>query len=135
MKQRKLQGHTTAVTAVDWQMMSSGMNLLATCADDRTVRLYDGHGFSLVSVLDSKDIHGWHTLTYLCLNPDTGQCLCSTQNGHLVLWNVPSGERVACWKVHCGSIEGLVWKRDLICTVSSDCIVNMFRVKNHSCSP
>jgi len=29
------------------------------------VRLYDGDSYVLLDVVDTKDIYGWHTLTYL----------------------------------------------------------------------
>ena len=115
--------------------MVSGQLLLATCADDRTVHIRDGVTFTMKYVLDTKDIHGWYTLTYLCLNPVKNWCLCSTQNGRLVLWDCLSGERLGCRKMHAGSIEGLAWNKDytLCATVSSDCVVNMFRVNEVHC--
>lgn len=130
-----LTGHTTAVTSIDWKEMVNGQLLLATCADDRTVHIRDGVTFKMKYLLDTKDIHGWYTLTYLSLNPVKNWCLCSTQNGRLVLWDCLSGERLGCRKMHAGSIEGLVWNKDytLCATVSSDCVVNMFRVNEVHC--
>ena len=130
-----LTGHTTAVTSVDWKEMSNGQLILATCADDRTVHVRDGTTFQMKHVLDTQDIHGWYTLTYLSLNPVRQWCLCSTQNGRLVLWDCMSGERLGCRKMHAGSIEGLVWNKDytLCATVSSDCVVNMFSVNEILC--
>ena len=31
----------------------------------QTVRLYDGESYALLDIVNSKDIYGWHTLTYL----------------------------------------------------------------------
>ena len=130
VKIKTLTGHTTAVTSIDWKEMANGQLLLATCADDRTVHLRDGVNFEMKHVFGTKDIPGWYTLTYLSLNPTKHWCLCSTQNGRLVLWDCLSGERLACRKMHAGSIEGLVWNNDysLCATVSSDCVVNTFSV-------
>jgi WD40 repeat protein len=111
--------------------MDNKKNLLATCADDRTARLIDGISFETIHVLKLQDLVGWFTLTYLSLNPHDQQCLCSTQNGHLALWDCSTGELLTCRKMHCGSIEGLAWSQDYseFGTVSSDCVVNIFQVK------
>ena len=110
--------------------MSSGQHILATCADDRTVRVRDGQTFELIHVLSVPDIRGWYTLTYLALDPIRQQCLCSTQNGFIVLWDVLTGKKLAWRKMHSGSIEGLVWDKEFqhFATVSSDCVVNVFAV-------
>lgn len=110
--------------------MSSGDIILATCADDRTVRVRDGQTFEMVHVLSIPEIRGWYTLTYLSLDPVRNHCLCSTQNGFIVLWDVLKGDRLACWKMHSGSVEGLVWDKEFrqFATVSSDCVVNLFTV-------
>ena len=131
-KLETLTGHTTAVTSVDWKVMSNGQQILATCADDRTVHIRDGVTFDMKHVLDTKDIPGWYTLTYLGLNPVHHWCLCSTQNGRLVLWDSLSGERLGCRKMNAGSIEGLVWNKDYTscATVSSDCVVSVFSVND-----
>jgi len=137
-KLHTLGGHTTAVTSVDWKILQNQDNtsILATCADDRTVRIYNGSTFSILHVIKLELIMGWFTLTYLSLNPISQQCLCSTQNGHLALWDCLTGELVTCHKMHCGSIEGLAWSEDFkeFGTVSSDCVVNVFEVDSH-CSP
>jgi WD40 repeat protein len=63
-----LRGHELAVTAVAWQTLADGACVLATCSDDRTVRIYDGAeahggtGLALLRVLTSPAF-GWHTLT------------------------------------------------------------------------
>ncbi|XP_020912194.1 uncharacterized protein LOC110249955 [Exaiptasia diaphana] len=130
-KLHTLHGHTTAVTSVDWKILENGSNVLATCADDRTVRIYDGAVFNAIHIVKLDHLLGWFTLTYLSLNPISQQCLCSTQNGHLALWDCITGELVTCRKMHCGSIEGLAWSHDFseFGTVSSDCIVNVFSVE------
>ena len=38
-----------------WKVMSSGQPILATCADDRTVRVRDGQTFELIHVLSVPD--------------------------------------------------------------------------------
>lgn len=129
---KTLTGHATAVTSVDWKLLSNGNCMLATCADDRTVHIYDGKAFKLLKVLRTDDIHGWYTLTYLAINPSTDWLLCSTQNGFLILWDMITMEGIFCKKLHCGSIEGLEWNESLesFASIGSDCIVNIFSVKN-----
>ncbi|XP_031569335.1 uncharacterized protein LOC116303865 [Actinia tenebrosa] len=133
-KLRTLHGHTTAVTSVDWKTMrDNSKNILATCGDDRTVQIMDGISFDIIHTLKLHNIEGWFTLTYLSLNPHDQKCLCSTQNGHLALWDCSTGNLLACHKMHCGSIEGLAWSQDFseFGTVSSDCVVNIFHIKDH----
>lgn len=129
-KLQTLHGHTTAVTSVDWKILQHDNNVLATCADDRTVRIYNGTSFKVLHVVKLDKLSGWFTLTYLSLNPTSQQCLCSTQNGYLALWDCTTGELITCRKMHCGSIEGLAWSDDFkeFGTVSSDCVVNVFEV-------
>ena len=112
-------------------MISSGDVILATCADDRTVRVRDGRTFDMIHVLSIPEIRGWYTLTYLSLDPIMHFCLCSTQNGFIVLWDILTGSKLAWWKMHCGSVEGLVWDKDFhkFATVGSDCVVNVFTVE------
>ena len=127
-----LTGHTTAVTAVDWEILSNGQCIIATCADDRTVRVTNGSTFELIKVLDTKEIYGWYTLTYMSINPKQNWILCSTQNGYLILWDIASGKCLLHKRMHCGSIEGLSWNDDFrwFATVGSDCVVNMLSVSN-----
>ncbi|XP_001625976.2 uncharacterized protein LOC5505112 [Nematostella vectensis] len=129
-KLHTLRGHTTAVTSVDWKQMCDGPTILATCADDRTVRVIDSDTFTLLHALKLKDVPGWYTLTYLSLYPIGQQIVCSTQNGRLALWDCSNGKLLECRKVHCGSIEGLVYSKDykLCVTVGSDCVVNLFSI-------
>jgi WD40 repeat protein len=122
-----LTGHTTAVTSVDWQITQLG-EILATCADDKTVRIYDGKTWELLHIFESHDVEEWHTITYLALETGGKRLACATQNGFLIVWDLESKKRVFGHKMHAGSIEGLRWnhKAGLITTCSSDCTVNTY---------
>lgn len=121
-----LSGHTTAVTSVDWKLLSNNNNILATCADDQTVRIYDGVTFTLIKMVDTYSIYGWHTLTYMCIQPKRNLLICATQNGYLVVWNLDTFECLTERKIHGGSIEGLALDKNeqFVFTTSSDCVVN-----------
>lgn len=142
-----------AVTSVDWKTVGQ-QSIIATCADDRvstvlthdvssewpyfffsfqTVRLTCGESFELIRILNTKDIYGWHTLTYLAFQRtgDSPLLVCSTQNGHIVVWDGLTGQRLARGKIHLGSIEGLALQSggNCLATVGADCVVNMFKIK------
>eukprot|EP00743_Colponemidia_sp_Colp-15_P007301 GILK01007884.1.p1 GENE.GILK01007884.1~~GILK01007884.1.p1 ORF type:complete len:681 (+),score=55.24 GILK01007884.1:63-2105(+) len=131
-----LEGHTTAVTCVDWQITSRG-ELLATCADDQTIRLYNGATYGLVHVFNTTtDNKEWHTITYMALEKNGSRLCCSTQNGFVFLWSIITHELLFCKKLHCGSVEGLRWTSNgqeaLLATCSSDCTVAVLSVENSS---
>ena len=141
----------------------------------QTIRLVNGDTYELVGVVNTKDIYGWHTLTYLTFYPhqvSQGKLvkgvgptttpdvltsaaqgsvllLCTTQNGHLVVWRVatsaaaavpansptttlPRLERLWKGKLHLGSVEGLTWQDKVggggVVTVGADCVVNLLRI-------
>lgn len=127
-----LNGHTTAVTDVSWKILLSGKNVLATCADDQTIRLYDGDTFDLIRIVNTHDIYGWHTLTYLCINTNKNLMFVSTQHGYLIAWDLDTFERVCCSKMHAGSIEGIALTpcQEFLVTLGSDCVVNCFSMSN-----
>ena len=101
----------------------------------------DGKNFKLIHTLSTKDLYGWHTLTYLALHPccmplhstsASGPAslllTCTTQNGYVVVWKTLSGEKVALAHIHSGSVEGLAAdnsSRTLV-TVGGDCAVHVF---------
>ena len=67
------------------------------------------------------------------LSQDSSLLVCTTQNGHVVVWNALTGEGLTRGKLHCGSIEGLAWQEDhengsCVATVGADCVVNLFRI-------
>lgn len=111
-----------------------GNCILATCADDRTVRINDGNTFYLLHILKTQHIHGWYTLTYLAINPVKNWILCSTQNGYIIIWDSVSSLSLCCEKVHCGSIEGLEWNKsfETFASVGSDCAVNLFSASSNA---
>jgi WD40 repeat protein len=131
-----LHGHTMAVTSVDWREETGDRSVLATCSDDRTVRVMDGTTFEIIHIFSTHDLYGWHTLTYLALHPSALSSVnrllltCTTQNGYVVVWDVWSGGRVACGRIHCGSVEGLAWNRSTgtLATVGADCVVHLFEL-------
>ena len=108
--------------------------ILATCADDRTVRINvnDGTKFTLVKVLKDVFIDGWYTLTYLAINPVKNLILCSTQNGFLIIWDSSTMECILSRRMHTGSIEGLTWDStfETFATIGSDCVVDVFQLHN-----
>ena len=116
------------MTSVDWKLLSTLKNLLITCADDRTARIYDGITFELLKVLDTYELYGWHTITYLVIDAEKDFLIVSTQNGYLVIWNLHDYKCYAMHKLHCGSIEGLVISRDHVLTIGSDCVVNSISI-------
>lgn len=101
----------------------------------QTVQLTCGETFELIRILNTKDIYGWHTLTYLAFPRSQEESfpllVCTTQNGHVVVWDSATGKRLARGKVHLGSIEGLAWQNNgghCLATVGADCVVNMFKL-------
>jgi WD40 repeat protein len=163
-----LTGHSLAVTSVDWRRTAIG-NIVATCADDQTVLLYDGQTFELKSKLHTSDIPDWHTVTYLSLEEKEERAdeeeggkfvqegevkiqqedrkrgrkgsrrgagkhlVVATQNGYIVVWDLETGTKVFGNKMHVGSIEGLAicHSTGLIASCSSDCSVNVYKLKLH----
>lgn len=121
-----LSGHSAAVTDVSWKILPCGKTILATCADDQTVRVYHGKSFELLNVLNTHDIYGWHTLTYMSIDDKRNRLFVSTQHGYLVGWDLKNFEQVYCRKLHAGSIEGLTLSpdHDSLLTIGSDCVVN-----------
>ena len=97
----------------------------------------DGSTFDVVHIFSTHDLYGWHTLTYLSFHVG-GFTLgvreqpllltCTTQHGYVVVWNIELGVRVACERIHCGSIEGLAWNMTTgtLATVGADCVVHLF---------
>jgi WD40 repeat protein len=124
-----LTGHTTAVTAVQWKYEK-----IYTCADDRTVRIYNNQ-YNCINVLHTpKSLFGWFTLTYLKVDEDKKLIICTTQNGYLVIWRDEENNEnqipILCKKIHFGSLEGLAYDKQIhrIVTISSDCSVTSLRL-------
>lgn len=128
-----LTGHTLAVTSVDWQVLGSGQEVLVSAADDRTVRLYDGPTLELLHVLDTTELFGWHTLTYLAVEAGGRRLTVVTQHGYVVTWAVDgTPTRLAQARIHSGSAEGLVWcsASGLLASVSGDTGVVVMRLRD-----
>jgi hypothetical protein len=49
----------------------------------------------------------------------------AAQNGFFFLYSLTLNKFIWAEKIHLGGIEGLVWKGNLICTCSSDNILNV----------
>jgi WD40 repeat protein len=128
---KELKGHSTAVTSVDWGLSPIG-EVLITCADDKKVMVWNAPDeetdWKLHHEFESRDVHGWFTLTYIALEKLGGRIATVTQNGHLLIWCLSSKKLLFQAKTHTGSIEGLSWNSEsnLIGTVSSDCTVNVY---------
>jgi len=89
-----LTGHKAAVTSVDWQHTAMG-ELLVSCADDRTVRVWRVDGWRLLYVFDTLchvPLTEWHTLTYIALPVHGRHVACGAQNGFLFVWPLPKAE-------------------------------------------
>ena len=104
----------------------------------QTIRVIDGTSFNIIHIFSTHDLYGWHTLTYLALHPSEPSVTmssrllltCTTQNGYVIVWDVYSSGRVACGRIHCGSIEGLTWNKSTgsLATVGADCVVHLFEL-------
>ncbi|CAF0877922.1 unnamed protein product [Adineta ricciae] len=126
-----LTGHTTAVTAVQWKH-----ERIYTCADDRTVRVYNSHAntYNCLYVLHTPtSLFGWFTLTYLQVDEEQKLIICTTQNGYLVVWRDEENARaIFCQKIHFGSLEALKYDKATrrLVTIGSDCTVTSLRLNS-----
>jgi WD40 repeat protein len=138
---RELRGHTTAVTCLDWQRMRLAdgklVEVLATSGDDCKVMLWNAASWELLATLTSDGVHGWHTYTYLALEAGGRRLACGTENGYVIVWDVPSGATLFARRVHHGSIEGLDWHKgtDRLVTASADCTTQVFRIRAARVAP
>ena len=60
----------------------------------------------------------------------------STQHGYLVVWSVNTGRQLVKRKMHCGSVEGLVWRgtREEIAVDRVVEVVDPLETNDHVCS-
>ncbi|KAL6059321.1 Cytosolic iron-sulfur protein assembly protein CIAO1 [Balamuthia mandrillaris] len=126
--ERVLRGHTAAVTSVDWQVTQLG-ELIATCADDKSIRVWNAKTWQLHHVFDTGEHNTeWHTVTYLALERGGRRLACSTQNGYLFVWCLITGQQLFGAKTHTASVEGLSWSHasGLLASCASDCTINVF---------
>ena len=123
--------HSAAVTAVDWKVTTRG-SLLASCSDDRTVVLHCGDTYATLATINTYNIYGWYTLTYMRFSPlpDSHLLACVTQNGQIVFYDVIAERQLCAIRLHVGSVEGLGWFRlggvGRLATLSSDCTVQYY---------
>lgn len=66
------------------------------------------------------------TLIYLFQNGDL--VAIGAQNGYFFLYSLEADKFVYAEKTHMGGIEGLIWRDNLICTCSSDNIINVIDI-------
>jgi len=127
-KLNTLTGHTSAVTAVDWQSTIYG-HIFATCADDKTVRIYDGASLDLLHIFTTTEVEEWHTITYLAIERGGHRVAVSTQSGYIFIWDIGKKQKHFGEKMHAGSIEGLIWnhKSSFLVSCGSDCNVNVYK--------
>lgn len=85
-----LKGHILAVTSVDWKNMGHGLGpIYVTCSDDKVVRFRDpNEEFRIVHEIETSTIREWHTLTYLCLEPNGHKVAIGSQNGYLFIYDI-----------------------------------------------
>jgi WD40 repeat protein len=122
------------VTGVRWEKVkpfkSSDLNIdeiLVTCSDDETLRIYHPHTWTLLHTLKTSIIQEWHTITYTAIQPSGNQVACVTQNGFVFILCLDNFECHTIERIHNGSIEGLDWKQKLV-TCSSEglcCVITI----------
>lgn len=131
------QSHNSAVTCVKWMILKIG-EVIVTCGDDKrvivwinnAVNLKDKTKWSLYHVFNS-DLLQWHTLTYLEIIKEKQWIICTTQHGHVIVFDLLRKKLLSSNKLHRGSIEGLCCnpKTNTLATISADCCVNLFQYK------
>ena len=120
-----LTGHTLAVTSIDWKS-----DLLMTCSDDKTLRLY--RDFELCHILNTYFISCWHTLTYAHLGQiaDMYRVSAVSENGYMFVWHIKNDLQHSqikyARKIHNGSIEALAIRGSRGVTCASDQTFNVF---------
>ena len=48
-----------------------------------------------------------------------------SQNGYLFIYDIVENKFIFTEKIHMGGIEGMIWKKDVLITCSSDLCVNI----------
>ena len=77
----------------------------ASCSDDKIVRFRNPEkDFELIFELETSTIREWHTLTYLCLEPEGHRVAVGTQNGYLFIYDIRARDLLFGEKVHLGGI-------------------------------
>lgn len=118
---KHLKGHVNAVTCVDWQQTEVG-EILATCSDDRTVRVYSAkEDFALFHVFQASDLY----ITYLALEKMSAKIAATTEDGYVYIFCLKKKECLLRKKLHAGSVEGLRTHPNSprFATCSSDCTI------------
>ncbi|HEY5313208.1 MAG TPA: WD40 repeat domain-containing protein [Pirellulales bacterium] len=119
-KLRTLEGHTAAITAVAWTRKG---DLLASAADDHTVRLWDPATGRLLRTLDHRPAY----VMAIAWSPD-GKTLASGATDHaLRLWSADGNER-AKLRGHQQSITALAWapRGNLLASGGADSVVRLW---------
>eukprot|EP00753_Platysulcus_tardus_P006531 PLAT14285.1.p1 GENE.PLAT14285.1~~PLAT14285.1.p1 ORF type:complete len:734 (-),score=280.36 PLAT14285.1:49-2250(-) len=125
---RSLDGHSSAVTCVDWRETALG-SILVTSGDDRLVLLWRADDWSQLHRFDAGVVTAFETVTYVALEPDGRHCVCSTEGGRLCVWDLTTGHFCDGGKKHRGSVEGLAWSSTgVIGSCSADCSINTYSV-------
>ncbi len=139
----KLTGHTTAVTCVDWTVIvldrqkgEKGKELFATCADDRTVMVWEvirekdeSVKFEKLFVFAPDNVLGWFTFTYMRFLPNGDKLVAGTENGYICTFDVVKMKQLEGDCLHRGSIEGLECNENgTVVTCASDMTVGVNRL-------
>jgi len=101
-KIRDLIGHKNAVTCVDWHITQLG-EFLATCSDDRSVRVYHPKDWSLFHIFHANDLY----ITYLAIDKTSPKIFATTEDGYVYVFCLEKKEHLHRKQLHAGSVEGL----------------------------
>jgi WD40 repeat protein len=104
--------------------MSDGKEYFLSCSDDDTVRVYDPKDdkFELLTILNTKFITEWHTLTYMSMEEKGSHVAVVSENGYLFVWDMFDNYKLIYSRhIHGGSLEALAWREDSLICCSSDC--------------
>jgi hypothetical protein len=103
--ERTLAGHETAVTAL---ALAPDGSLLASGANDRTIRLWDPAGGAPLAVLTGHEAG----IADLAFNPDGGLLVSAGLDETVRLWQLPAGTLVHTLRGHEGGVRAVTFSAD-----------------------
>ncbi|KAJ5072568.1 wd repeat-containing protein [Anaeramoeba ignava] len=128
-----LTGHTAAVTSCDWGN-NQKIEIVATCSDDATIRLYSvKYSNSNIPTLELSQIISTNTLyiTYLKFDEMMQNIVVTTEDGFVVAFEMENKKEILRKRFHGGSVEGLIYnpKNKNWISCGSDCTVHLFSIQ------